>query len=123
MLTSNERLTSGQILFPIFLIGLVIFISLINQTTGIIRERHNLNDAVTQQAQAVEQAQKVDAQVNALAAGTAKLADKGDNSAKDVVARMKKAGIVLGPQPQAPTTSKPASTSVPVSEPASTPAQ
>jgi hypothetical protein len=121
MFTSNERITAGQVLFPVFLVALIIFISLIFQTTQIVRERHGLNQTVDQQAQAVEQAQKVDALVNALAAGTAKLADKGDANAKDVVARMKKAGITLGPQPQAPAAAAksavPASTSVPVASP------
>jgi len=121
MFTQNERLTTGQLLIPVCLIAFVVFVLLAFQTTQIVRERNALNDALTQQASAVEQAQKVDAQVNALAAGTAKLADKGDKNAEAIVTRMKQLGITLGtPQAQAAPAAggKPAPTSVPVTTPA-----
>jgi hypothetical protein len=118
MFNSSDKVTVGQLLFPVCLIALIVFSMLAFQTTQIVRERHMLNQTLEQQAPAVEQAQKVDAQLNALAAGTAKLAEKGDKNAEVVVAGMKRVGITLGPQPApAAPAGKPASASVPVTAP------
>jgi len=126
MFNSNPKVSADQVLFPLCLVAFTLFVMLAFQTTQIVRERDALNQAMTQQTSAVEQSQKVEAQVNALATGTAQLAQKGDKNAEAVVTRMKQLGVTLGgPQaeqvaPAAGSTTgvKPASASVPVAAPA-----
>lgn len=95
-MANNNNFTAGQILFPIFLVALVLTISMGFQTYQIVRDRDALRVFISQQDKPVEDSRKLQAQLTALALGTKKLADGGDKSAIAIIARMQQAGITVG---------------------------
>jgi hypothetical protein len=95
MFIPNGKVSTTQILFPVVLLSFVLFIMLFFQTTQIMLARQDLVQAQNQQSKPLEDAQKVQAQLNALATGTAKLADNGDKGAAAIIARMKKLGLTV----------------------------
>jgi len=94
--SKDGKITIAQILFPVSLIAFILFIMLAFQSSQILRERDALHDARVNQEKTLEQAQKVQAQLDALAIGTKKLADQGNKNAKVIVDRMKRLGITIG---------------------------
>jgi hypothetical protein len=62
-----------------------------------IADRHALLATIASQEQPLQQAKRVQAQLNALASATAKLADEGDAGAKQIIDNMKKQGIHVQP--------------------------
>lgn len=93
--------TPGQILFPISLVAFVLALSLAFQTTQIVSGNEALKDAKSQQDKPLEETSKVQAQLNAIALGTKKLADGGNKDAQAIIAKMKQAGINIGENPPA----------------------
>jgi|GEM_PF-1208022 hypothetical protein len=91
----NGKVTIGQVLFPVSLVAFVLFIMLAFQMTQIMRDREAMHQAKAQQDKPIEDAQKVQTQLSALALGTKKLADKGDKDAKGIIDRMSKLGITV----------------------------
>jgi hypothetical protein len=91
----NGKITLNQILLPVSLVAFVVFIMVAFQFTQILQDRGTMQQAKTQQQKPLEDAQRVDAQLNALAVGTLKLSEKGDKDAKAIIDRMKKLGITV----------------------------
>lgn len=108
----NFKITAGQLIFPVSLIAFVVFIMLAFQTSQLLRERDALHAAKAQQDKPVEESQKVQTQLDALAVGTKKLADQGNKSAETIIERMKQAGITVNGAPGAKATA-PAATPAP----------
>lgn len=96
------KITAGQLIFPVSLTAFVVFIMLAFQTSQLLRERDGLYAAKTQQDKPLQDSQKVQAQLDALATGTKKLADHGNKNAQAIIEKMKQAGITVNaPQPAA----------------------
>ncbi len=106
---SHEKITTSQLLLPLFLLTLVVTIFLGFQSTLLVSDRSALQIARTQQEKPLEQLAKVKAQVNALAVGTLKLSKEGNKDAQNIVAQLKKAGIDINDQapPPVPATGTP----------------
>ncbi len=114
--SKDGKITIANVLFPVSLIAFILFILLAFQSMQIMRERDSLHEAKASQTKTLEEAQKVQAQLDALAIGTKKLATKGDKNAKIIVDRMKQLGITIGsPQPGA---AAPAASPAPAAAPA-----
>jgi preprotein translocase subunit SecF len=97
---ASDKLTTGQVLFPVALLSLVVTIFLGFQTTMLFSDRNQLQLAHTQQDKPLEQVGKIKAQLNALATGTLKLSEQGNKDAQNIIAELKKAGIDVSDQPQ-----------------------
>jgi hypothetical protein len=121
MASKESKVTAGQLIFPVSLIAFVVFIMLAFQTSQLLRERDALHAAKTQQDKPLVDSQKVQAQLDALALGTKKLADQGNKDAQAIIDRMKQAGITVngaqGAKTAAPTAAAPAA-DTPSAEPA-----
>ena len=91
----NGKITLTQILLPVSITAFTLFIMLAYQTSQIMRERNNLMQARNGQNEAVEQAQRVQTQLDALAVGTLKLSEGGNKNAKVIIDRMKSLGITV----------------------------
>ncbi|MBV8061093.1 MAG: hypothetical protein JO253_06170, partial [Alphaproteobacteria bacterium] len=72
-----------------------------------------LQSVKSQQDKPLEETTKVQAQLNALALGTKKLADGGDKDAQTIITRMKQAGINIGENAPAGTAAAPAAPALP----------
>ena len=93
---SNENITSTQVLLPVIMVSVVVFLFLAFQTVILSQDRVNFDTAITQQQPMIEQVQKVKSQLDALALGTLKLSQLGDKDAINIIAELKKAGVNVG---------------------------
>ncbi|MDR3423698.1 MAG: hypothetical protein P4M13_01280 [Alphaproteobacteria bacterium] len=98
---SHEKITSTQMLLPLFLLSFVVVAFLGFQTSALVGDRTALGEAYTQQEKPLEEVGKVKTQVNALAVGTLKLSQQGDKNAETIIEQLKKAGIDVRDQPSA----------------------
>ncbi|MDR3448325.1 MAG: hypothetical protein P4M15_00990 [Alphaproteobacteria bacterium] len=96
---ASDKITSGQVLFPLSLLSFVVLIMLAFQTHAMVNDHDALSKAKADQVSQLEQTEKVKTQVNALAVGTLKLSEKGNKDAQTIIAEMKKAGIQVGGEP------------------------
>jgi len=92
---TTKPLTVSHILFPLSLLAFVIFLMMAFQTSQILRDRDALHIAKDQQNKPLEESQKLQTQLDALAVGTQKLAGQGDKNAQAIIDRMKQLGIVV----------------------------
>ena len=76
------------------------------QTVQLYTERQNLKAAYDNQEQLVTNAQKMRAQLDALAAGTKRLADRGNANAQMIEQQLAQNGISINPDQQAVPTTK-----------------
>ncbi len=83
---------------PLLLGGLALLLVLGWQTTLLLSERETLNATHLGQQQTVDNAGKLRASLDALAADTQRLAERGNASAALLVAELKKRGITINPQ-------------------------
>lgn len=67
------------------------------QTYQLVKERTNLKTLQANQETMFNNAQKMRAQLDAIAAGTARLAQQGNANAAQVVAALKAKGITINP--------------------------
>ncbi len=111
MSSKDFKVSVSNILLPLLLIAFTLFLMLAFQMTQIMRDREVLHQAKTQQDKPLEDVQKLQAQLSALALGTKKLADGGDKNAQTIIAQLKQAGITVG-EP-APTPAPPPSAMAP----------
>ena len=95
----RDREISGLGL-PIILVVLSLFVLMAFETAEAIHDRGALADLRRSQETTVQEAIKLRQQLEALAAGTAKLAADGDEGAKTVVDQMKRQGVTLNPPKQ-----------------------
>jgi hypothetical protein len=106
--------TTGHVLFPLSIVAFVLMLSLGFQSSLIFTERSNMHGAIAQQAKAVEDSNKVQAQFSTLALGTKKLAASGNKNAAAIADQMKKAGITFQDETQqAAPAAAPAANAVP----------
>lgn len=78
------------------------------QTTQLLKEKENLTQLRNNQTQIYGNAQKMRAQLDALAAETAKLATAGNPNAALIVNALKQRGITIDPSKVKPPADKPA---------------
>ena len=83
---------------PVLLFGLAVLAVLGWQTWVVARERSSLNTAYEGQQQTVDNAGKLRASLDGLAADTQRLADRGNANAALLVTELKKRGITINPQ-------------------------
>ena len=85
----------------LFLPLLLILITLVSwfgfQTYQLVRERGNLKTLQANQETMLTNAQKMRAQLDAIAAGTARLAQQGNANAAQIVNALKAKGISINP--------------------------
>ncbi len=70
---------------PVALLAVAFLVAIGFQTVQLMHQRSNLNTMIAGQEQAVQQTVRLRTSIDAFAGETAALADKGDNSAKQVV--------------------------------------
>ncbi len=85
------------IFLPILLGLLTLVIWFGFQTSQLLRERDNLNTLSANQQAIYGNAQKLRMQLDALAAGTARLAQQGNQNAQQVVTALSAKGITINP--------------------------
>ena len=90
----------GGLVLPIALVVVSLFVLMAFETAEAIRDRGALSNLRRSQGATVEEGIKLRQQLEALAAGTAKLAADGDEGAKTVVDQMKRQGVTLNPPKQ-----------------------
>lgn len=112
----NFNINLRQLLIPISLSSLAVFLLIAHQSIQVIRDRGTLNDVKRNQEQAFQESQRLQAQLNALLVGTQQLADKGNKNAKVIADRLRSIGIQINTQQQTPA---PASTVSPAPLPIS----
>ena len=83
---------------PLLLAGLAVLVVLGWQTYLLASEREALNSAHAAQQQTVDNAGKLRASLDALAADTQRLAERGNANAALLVTELKKRGITINPQ-------------------------
>jgi hypothetical protein len=117
MTSSKNSLTAAHVLFPLSLLAFVIFMLMAFQASQILRDRDALHAAKTQQDKPLEESQKLQTQLDALAIGTKKLAEQGDKNAQSIIDRMKQLGITVNENKPgtaaAPTNAQPAPDAAP----------
>ena len=82
---------------PVLLFGLAVLAVLGWQTWVLVSERGALNTAHAAQQQTVDNAGKLRASLDTLAADTQRLADRGNANAALLVTELKKRGITINP--------------------------
>jgi len=110
MASANKNISLTNLLIPITLMALTLFLFSLFQLSQIMRDRDSLNQAVGRLDVPFENAQKLNAQFSGLVVGTQKLAKEGNASAKDIVVRLKKIGVLPDQDQKAPPAPVPAAT-------------
>ncbi len=122
-MSKDNKITTAHVLVPLSLLAFVVFVLMAFQTTQIMHDRTTLTQDRAQQNKPLEDAHKVQSQLEALAFGTKKLAQGGNKSAAAIIANMEKAGISVGGSDQKAGTTPPAPMAVkPALAPAPAPA-
>jgi hypothetical protein len=90
--------SSRQSLFlPLFLALITLVLWFGFQTSQLVKARTNLKTLQANQETMFNNAQKMRAQLDAIAAGTARLAERGNANAAQVVNALKAKGITINP--------------------------
>jgi hypothetical protein len=93
---------AARVFVPLALLAVAIFLWVGFQTTQLIREREGLQTLRQGQEAQVQSSQKLRASLDAIASGTAKLAEQGNPSARLIVDELRKRGVTI--KPNAPAT-------------------
>lgn len=97
--TTGDR--NAYSVFPPLAIGLGSFlILLLLQSAQLLRESHGLAEAKERQATPMEEAQKMRAQLDAVASGLQRLAEAGNANAQRLVDELKQRGVRIASQQQ-----------------------
>jgi len=96
-----EKNQSSVIFIPLCLLAASWLLWVIFQMTMLITEGSNLRMLKANQENTVQQATKVRAQLDSIAAKTAELANKGNPGAKTIVEELKKRGVTINPNANA----------------------
>jgi type II secretory pathway component PulJ len=91
-----------DVFVPVLLLATSIIASLAFQTSQLYRDRTSLQQAKGAQQQAFEESRTLRAQLDGVAADTARLAQQGNANAQRVVEELRKRGITINPQASAP---------------------
>ncbi len=87
---------------PLLILGLVMLAWFGFQATQLRAERDTMRDLTITQDKQVEDSKKLRDSLEAIARGTAKLADAGNPNAKLIVDELKKRGVTLHQNPSTP---------------------
>lgn len=106
---SAKGLSAGLgLLLPVALVVLASVVWTGFQTIQLVRERETLRTIRTNQETPVQEATKLRTQLDAIARGTAELANQGNPNAKTIISELQKRGITVNlNNPPAPTASQP----------------
>lgn len=96
---TNENTVMHSLPLLLVIVALVVWSAF--QTVQLVKERQNIQTAQGNQEQVVANAKKMRAQLDALAAGTKRLADQGNANAQLIVQQLAKNGISINPNQQA----------------------
>ena len=102
MESDNPRTTSS-LETAVLLLMLALLIWGGFQATQLFKERQNLKQAFEKQEQLVDNGKKMRTQLDAIAAGTKRLADQGNANAQMIVQQLAKNGININPNAQGAT--------------------
>jgi Tfp pilus assembly protein PilN len=92
----SERSGSGGALFvPLLLLTCGWLVWMGFQTTQLVREGQSLRSLHAQQAQTVDNAQRMRAQLDAIASGTRRLAEAGNENARLVIEQLARQGVTI----------------------------
>jgi hypothetical protein len=92
---------AARVFLPVALLAVAILVWVGFQTTQLIREREALQTLRQTQETQVQSSQKVRASLDAIASGTAKLAEQGNPNAKLIVDELRKRDVTINPNPPA----------------------
>ncbi len=101
MTDMNEQ-KQDSLFLPVLLIALAVVIWSTFQASQLFEERASLAKLRTSQDVTYQNAQKMRAQLDALAAGTQKLASTGNKNAQTVVSALQQRGITINPEAKKP---------------------
>jgi hypothetical protein len=87
---------------PVLLLAASMIALLAFQTSQLYRDRTSLQQAKSAQQQAFDESRTLRAQLDGVAADTARLAQQGNVNAQRVVEELRKRGITINPQATAP---------------------
>jgi len=85
---------------PLLILSLAVALFLGFQVQQALTERANLQQAQAAQDKPLEQAREIQQKLDQLAVGTLRLAEAGNSNAKELVERMKQAGVTITPKPE-----------------------
>jgi cell division protein FtsL len=97
----NEQ-KQDRLFLPVLLLALAVVIWSTFQATQLFEERGNLEKLRSSQDATYQNAQKMRAQLDALATGTQKLASAGNKNAQAVVNALQQRGITINPEAKKP---------------------
>lgn len=92
---------AARVFVPVALLAVAILLWVGFQTTQLIRERQGLQTLHQGQEAQVQSSQKLRASLDAIASGTAKLAEQGNPNARLIVDELRKRGVTIKPNPPA----------------------
>jgi len=92
---------AARVFLPVALLAVAIFLWVGFQTTQLIRERQALQTLRQGQEAQVQSSQKLRASLEAIATGTAKLAQQGNPNARLIVDELRKRGLTINSNPPA----------------------
>ena len=98
-----EKNKSSVFFIPVCLLGASWLLWVIFQMVMLITEGSNLRTLKANQENTVQQAMKVRAQLDSIAAKTADLAARGNQGAKTIVEELRKRGVTINPNTNNPT--------------------
>lgn len=88
---------SASPFFPMLVLALVLAGWFLFQSLQLMRERDAMREAITNQEKQMQESKKLRDSLDAIAKGTAALADAGNPNARLVVDELKKRGITISP--------------------------
>ncbi|TCV90634.1 hypothetical protein [Sulfurirhabdus autotrophica] len=97
-MTHNQ---SGSLVLPMILLTIALIIWAVFQSVQLYKERQNLKLSFDNQEQLIVNGKKMRTQLDAIAAGTKRLADQGNANAQLIVQQLAKNGISINPNQQA----------------------
>lgn len=100
-MSDTDEASTLSAFVPVLILGLVLVAWFGFQATQLQAERDAMRDLMTSQDKPLQESKKLRDSLDAIARGTAKLADGGNSNARLVVDGLKKRGITINPNPPA----------------------
>ena len=98
--TADDRIAAPSTMsafLPVLILGLALFAWFAFQASQLHAERDAMRDVVSGQEKSVQESKKLRDSLDAIARGTAQLADGGNANARLIVDELKKRGITISP--------------------------
>lgn len=95
---ATSRRGAGGVFLPFLLVTVALLVWFVFQTAQLIAERSQVDALHANQAQVFQNAQRMRRQLDALAAGTQRLADGGNANAQAITAALRQRGITINPE-------------------------